>query len=60
MLAGGVAFDQVVTGDMVRHRQTAEACLAQLPQAYPASSWLIFVCSISWKAFRQSQKAGLM
>lgn len=36
----GVAFDQVVTGDMVRHRQTAEACLAQLPQAYPASSWL--------------------
>lgn len=36
----GVAFDQVVTGDMVRHRQTAEACLAQLPQAYPAGSWL--------------------
>jgi broad specificity phosphatase PhoE len=36
----GVAFDQVVTGDMERHRQTAEACLAQLPQAYPASGWV--------------------
>ncbi len=36
----GVQFDQVVTGDMERHRQTAEACLAQLPQAYPASGWV--------------------
>jgi broad specificity phosphatase PhoE len=36
----GVQFGQVVTGDMERHRQTAEACLAQLPQAYPASSWV--------------------
>ena len=36
----GVAFDQVVTGDMERHRQTAEACLAQLPQAYPATGWV--------------------
>lgn len=36
----GVQFDQVVTGDMERHRQTAEACLAQLPQPYPASGWV--------------------
>lgn len=36
----GVAFNQVVTGDMERHRQTAEACLSQLPDLYPASSWV--------------------
>jgi broad specificity phosphatase PhoE len=36
----GVQFDRVVTGDMERHRQTAGACLAQLPQAYPAGSWV--------------------
>lgn len=37
----GIAFDTVVTGDMERHRQTAHACLSQLPQsAPPASAWV--------------------
>ena len=34
-----VSFDRVVMGGLKRHRQTAEACLAALPAAPPASSW---------------------
>ena len=37
----GLKFDTVVTGDMERHRQTAHACLSQLPQDAPGvSAWV--------------------
>src|SRR5512133_3052127 len=37
----GLKFDTVVTGDMERHRQTAHACLAQLPDSAPPSpAWV--------------------
>lgn len=32
-------FDQVVTGGLRRHRQTAEACLGALPGSPPPSEW---------------------
>src|SRR6476660_3762059 len=36
----GVHIDKVVTGDMQRHRQTAEACMAMLPpEALPDAEW---------------------
>lgn len=34
-----LAFGQVVTGGLKRHRQTAEACLAALPGAPPPAQW---------------------
>jgi broad specificity phosphatase PhoE len=33
------SFGQVVTGGLKRHRQTAAACLAELPSAPPESEW---------------------
>lgn len=37
----GQRFDTVVTGDMQRHRETAQACLALLPDtAPPPQAWL--------------------
>jgi broad specificity phosphatase PhoE len=36
----GVHIDKVVTGDMLRHRQTAQACMAMLPpEALPDAEW---------------------
>jgi broad specificity phosphatase PhoE len=38
----GQRFDRVVTGDLQRHRQTAEACMAVLPKAAQAETeWSI-------------------
>ena len=34
----GIKFDTVVTGDMERHRQTAQACLSQLPDSAPLAA----------------------
>lgn len=36
----GQRIDKVVTGDMQRHRETAEACLSMLPAAPPRDAWL--------------------
>ena len=37
----GLRFDRVVTGGMIRHRQTADACMAALPEALrPQTDWL--------------------
>lgn len=38
----GQHFDHVVTGDMVRHRQTAQACIAQLGATAPVTeNWQV-------------------
>ena len=36
----GLSFDRVVVGGLKRHRQTAEACLAELPGALPPAQWI--------------------
>ena len=39
--ACGQGFDQVVTGGLRRHRETAEACLAALPGAPAPAAWRV-------------------
>ncbi|HSW11499.1 MAG TPA: histidine phosphatase family protein [Solimonas sp.] len=37
----GLSFDRVVLGGLRRHRQTAEACLAQMADVPPAADWVV-------------------